>query len=407
MRVGAAAQWLRSRPWLSPVAIRERWREQAGIYHEFADRVHLEAAVTWLRSAQDAAGGGIARGYSLSWHPYFRARGWEPAYPETTGYIIPTLYQLADHLGRPDLADRAQLAARWEIAVQLQSGAVRGGSIGEPVSPAVFNTGQVILGWLAALERTGDSAFAGAVVRAGRFLVDALGDDGLWRKGHSQFAVAGAALYNARTAWALAEAGTRLGEPTFVAAARQHLSAVARLQHPSGWFPECCLVDHKRPLLHTLAYAVRGLLEGGRVLDDDSLIRASSRAARALVANVREDGWMAGRFTEQWHPAASWSCLTGNVQMANNWIRLHHVTGDQSWLEPVSRAIGFVKSTQNLTSQRAGLRGGIKGSAPVSGGYGPYEVLSWATKFFADALVRSERLAADPAKAGALDIVLA
>jgi len=30
-------------------------------------------------------------------------------------------------------------------------------------------------------------------------------------------------------------------------------------------------------------------------------------------------------------------------------------------------------------------RGGIKGSFPVSGGYGTYEYLAWACKFFIDA----------------------
>jgi uncharacterized protein YyaL (SSP411 family) len=402
-----AIQLVRAQPWASVAAMGERWRERAGGYPELDHRTHLEAAAAWLCAAQDAAGDGIARGYSLHWNPYFRARGWQPAYPETTGYIIPTLFQLADHLDRTELAECALRAARWEIAVQLPSGAVQGGVIGESVSPAVFNTGQVILGWLAAFERTGDQVFADAARRAGRFLVDALGTDGLWRKGHSQFAIASAALYNARTAWALAEAGGRLNEPTFGSAAHRHLRAVAALQQASGWLPDCCLNDPARPLLHTLAYAVRGLLEGGRVLHDDALLECSVRAAAALAARVGEDGWMAGRFAQDWRPAADWSCLTGEAQMANNWMRLFHVTGDGSWLRPVPRVISFVKRTQNRVSADAGLRGGIKGSAPVSGEYGRYQVLSWATKYFADALVRLERLTADPETAGRLDLVLA
>jgi uncharacterized protein YyaL (SSP411 family) len=389
---------VRSQPWASADATAERWRERAGGYPE---------AAGWLGAAQDAAGDGFARGYSLYWNPYFGARGWQPAYPETTGYIVPTLYQLADHLGRPEFSERAERAARWEIAIQLPSGAVRGGVIGEVPSPAVFNTGQVILGWLVAFERTGASAYADAARRAGRFLVEALGSDGFWRKGHSEYAMAGAALYNARTAWALAEAGVRLGEPAFLATAHRHHRAVAAMQLANGWFPECCLSDASRPLLHTLAYTVRGMLEGGRVHQDDALLASSRRAAAALAAAAREDGWMAGRFDRDWRPAAAWSCLTGEAQMANNWMRLFHITGERSWLDPVSRVLGFVKRTQNRSSGNAGLRGGIKGSSPVSGEYGRYEVLNWATKFFTDALVRAERIAADPETAGRLDAVLA
>jgi len=383
---------VRAHPILNPAALLEASRERLGEEPTEAHRPHLIAALEWLARAQDAtSGGGIARGYSLTWDPYFGHRGWQAPYPETTGYIIPTLYAAARHLSCHDWAERAERAARWEVHVQLPSGAVQGGVIGEPAAPAVFNTGQVILGWLAAWEETGDGAFAEAARRAGRFLVNAQDGDGHWRRGSSLYARADATLYNARAAWALGEAGRRLEEPSFCAAAAKQLHAVVRLQHANGWFPNCCLGDPERPLLHTLAYTVRGLLEGGRVLEDEALVRRAALAAESLAGSVLDNGWMSGRFDQDWRPAASWSCLTGEAQMANNWLRLVEITGDRRWAEPVARVLRFLKATQNRASADPGLRGGIKGSAPVSGGYGRYTVLSWATKFFADALIRDER----------------
>ncbi len=76
--------------------------------------------------------------------------------------------------------------------------------------------------------------------------------------------------------------------------------------------------------------------------------------------------------------------------MANNWMRLAVITGDPKWLEPVPAVLRFLKRTQNRHSTEPGVRGGIKGSWPVGGDYGAYEVLNWATKFFADALMRHE-----------------
>lgn len=104
---------------------------------------------------------------------------------------------------------------------------------------------------------------------------------------------------------------------------------------------------------------------------------------------------MAGRFGRGWVPAASWSCLTGQAQMVNVWLRLHEHTGETTWLHPVEQVLAFLKSTQNRSSAVDGLRGGIKGSHPVDGAYGRCEVLSWATKFFVDALMRAE-VAAGP-----------
>jgi hypothetical protein len=384
---------------LTPVALREVWRERNGGHDvETLHRPHIDAAVGWLERAQDSTStGGIARGYSLVWSPYFRVRGWEPAYPETTGYIIPTLLTAARELHRPELRERAERAARWECAIQLPSGAVQGGVVGQDVYPAIFNTGQVIFGWLAAYQRTGSSAFAQAAERAAVYLVSRLDEDGIWRRDHSPFALPqngklGAVVYNARTAWAVAEAGARLNNRRVLDAAAKCLRALAKRQHPSSWFPQCCLTDPTRPLLHTIAYAIRGLLEGGRVLEDTALMDQAAAAAAAIAAEVAEDGRLPGRFAESWRPAARWSCLTGEAQMANIWLRLHEITGERFWLEPVPRVLRFLKSTQNRESGDPGLAGGIKGSDPIGGPYGSYETLSWATKFFVDALIRHERV---------------
>src|SRR5213593_4130811 len=64
-------------------------------------REALHGAVDWLLVAHKAAGGrGFATQFSL-------AGGWGPPYPETSGYIIPTLLHAASRLGyrREELRD--------------------------------------------------------------------------------------------------------------------------------------------------------------------------------------------------------------------------------------------------------------------------------------------------------------
>lgn len=395
---------VRSSVSLNPLAIAELMRERriaramkrggaaAVLDVDTTHRASAEAALDWLLRAQDATpDAGFSRGYSLAWNRAFRSRGWQPSYPETTGYIIPSLLFAAEYFGRAELRERALRAAYWEADLQLPSGAVLAGVVAAgPATPAVFNTGQVMFGWLAAWEVDGEERFAEATRRAGRFLVESLDADGIWRRGNSRYTVSGGTLYNARTAWALAEAGRRLGEPSFEDAARRALHAVAERQHANGWFPDCCISDTRIPLLHTLAYTTRGLFEGGRVLDDPVLFEAGTRAAHALAATVAGDGTMPGRYASDWSAAVPWSCLTGQAQMANNWTRLATITGDAGWRRPVEDVLRFLKRTQNRTSRDGGLRGGIKGSWPVSGRYGRFEVLNWATKFHLDALMRSD-----------------
>jgi hypothetical protein len=385
-----------SMPFLNRTALTERWREWNGGHEaETSHAEHLSAAVDWLVRAQQAtACGGIARGYSLTWDSYFGASGWQPAYPETTGYIIPTLYAAAQRTTRARLAACAEHAARWEQTIQLPTGAVRGGVIGQATSPAVFNTGQVIFGWLAAFQRTYDPKFADSARRAASFLESAMDADGIWRRSNSRFALRDATMYNARTAWSLAEAGRRLGMPECTNAAARNLASVAARQHDNGWIPDCCLNDPDRPLLHTIAYAIRGMLEGGRILDDDRLISCAATAAAAIAEAMSADGTLPGRLTSDWKSAAPWSCLTGEAQMGGIWLRLFEITNERRWLEPVPAVIKALKRTQNRTSDDPGLRGGIKGSGPLGGGYGPYQTLSWATKVFADLLLRDDAVRA-------------
>jgi hypothetical protein len=388
-----ASRWrgIRAHPAANPTALLELWEERRGHTVDPSHLPHLRSAIDWIVVAQDATpDDGIARGFNLGFNRYFGFSGWQPSYPETTGYIIPTLFEAAHHLDQSDLVQRAMRAARWECDIQMENGAVQGGVIGQGRTPAVFNTGQVMLGWLSALEHSGDPRFEMATRRAGQYLVSVMEPDGHWRKGNSQFAKAETTLYNARVAWALAEAGARLGVPDFTDAAARNLRAVVAVQRSNGWFPNCCLTDPAHPLLHTLAYTIRGLLEGGRVLEDTKLLDAGILAARALRDRVRSDGWMSGRFNPDWSNAAGWSCLTGEAQMANNWMRLYVITGDREWLAPVPRVLAFLKRTQNRRSDVDGIRGGIKGSYPLSGEYGRFEILNWATKYFADALMRHQ-----------------
>src|SRR6185369_10601135 len=91
----------------------------------FSDDDHLRAAVRWLERAQDATGdGGVSGRYHLH-------RGWTSSYPETTGYIVPTLLKLAETWRDTAMVDRAARCVRFLLSTQLENGAFPGGEIAE------------------------------------------------------------------------------------------------------------------------------------------------------------------------------------------------------------------------------------------------------------------------------------
>src|SRR5207237_843920 len=126
---------------------------------------NVEAAFAWICAAQDARpDGGVAGCYNF-------IRGWGESYPETTGYIIPTFLHYARTTGDTDAQQRALRMADWETEIQLPTGAVRSGMMNVKLGPAVFNTGQVLFGWVSAYQQSGRERYAGAMRRAGQWLV--------------------------------------------------------------------------------------------------------------------------------------------------------------------------------------------------------------------------------------------
>src|ERR1039457_2206669 len=79
---------------------------------------HLREALIWLYRAQDAT---PDRGVS---HSYLIGTGWMRSYPETTGYIIPTLLNWAALTGEEEARRRALEMADWELSIQLENGAI-------------------------------------------------------------------------------------------------------------------------------------------------------------------------------------------------------------------------------------------------------------------------------------------
>ncbi len=355
---------------------------------ETAHDNHLNEAMSWLIRAQDATkSGGVSWGYSLGWNPHFKKKGWQPAYPEVTGYIIPTFFDYYNFTNHLDYFRRAIRMADWEIDVQMRNGAVQGGTINEPPSPAVFNTGQVIQGWMRAFQETKDERYIDVSIRAADFLLKAQDADGAWRKENSRFARNDATTYNSRVGFSLIQLSDILNEPRYYQAGAKNINYSIHQQLPNGWFQNNCLSDPEAPLLHTICYAAEGILDAGVLLNNTEYLASAQKTADVLLEKLKDNGSISGRFSSDWSSQVGWSCLTGNAQLAVIWLKLYKIIRDKKYYEAAERAISFLKKIQNRTTSNMGLRGGIKGSFPFDGEYGKYQILSWPAKFFVDALL--------------------
>ena len=370
-----------------------------------ADEQSLQRAIEWLKRAQDAAGnGGVAWGYvARSPARYGWPTGWWAAYPETTGYIVETMLRYARLAGDGDSRERALRMAEWELTIQLPDGGFQGGVLGStPVASSTFVTGQVVFGLLAAFREDGAERWVNAARRAGDFLLACLDGDGRFIRGHSHFCRAGAKAYEVRTGWALALLGQATGEAQYSDAALRIGEYALSRQQPNGWFAENDLDFNDKPLTHTIGYVLEGLWESGVILQRSSLQEAVLRTLDRIRPLVGDRGRLAGRWTQDWKPAAAWSCLTGSCQIALTYLRAHRECPRPEYAASADRLLGFVTATQASSGNTAALIGGIQGSYPFDGEYCQYGFPNWATKFYADAVMESlSQTGTVPADAGA------
>ncbi|MCB1744528.1 MAG: hypothetical protein KDK91_29440 [Gammaproteobacteria bacterium] len=368
---------------ISGLVLKLSTEDRRGLRHaDPGARVAIELAAGWLRRAQQFSSsddGGVARHYSL-------VDGWGPSYPETTGYIVPTCYQLLDRgLGQSITEEAIDRMVEFLLCQQLDNGAFYGGVIGaEPAKPTTFNTGQILLGLTAAASRTGDSRVLKAMHGAARWMQESQDDDGRWSRFPSQFAYGRGSTYYTHAAWGLMEAERVAPGHGYLDSALRHADWALSRQHPNGWFEQCCVTDPTRPLTHTIAYAHRGVIEAYLHSGDESYLRAAARTADAMVMLVGADGWMPGRMDHHWRAAADWVCLTGNVQMACNWFLLADLLDREDYRQAARRCTAYVRRTL-LESGHPGVVGGVRGSMPISGEYNRFMFINWGAKFLIDA----------------------
>jgi hypothetical protein len=336
--------------------------------------------VTWLCRAQDNSAshdGGVARHYSL-------LSGWATSYPETTGYIVPTMLEYARRHADSDARDRASRMLDWFVAIQMPGGGFQGGLIDSvPRVPVTFNTGQILIGLAAGVAEFGDK-YRPAMEMAAGWLAGSLDADGCWRKHPTPFAAPGEKAYETHVSWGLFEAERLAPGKGYRDAGLRNVRWALNKQRENGWFADNCLTNQALPLTHTIGYALRGVLEAYRSSGEKLFLDAAHRTAGALLGVIGPDGYLAARLDAQWRPSADFVCLTGSAQIAHCLLMLYTTTGDEAYRDKAFALNAYVRRTIEVDGPPE-TRGAVKGSFPIDGDYGRFEYLNWATKFAVDA----------------------
>jgi malonyl-CoA O-methyltransferase len=266
-------------------------------------------------------------------------------YPEVTGYFIPTLLQIGDF-------DRAHRFSSYLMSIQNEDGSF---FLDNPAQKFVFDTGQVIRGWVAIAPRYPE--VLEPLRRACHWIVstsDASGcfavppKRGAWSLGARGEVSEGIHLYIVQP---LRNAAELLGEPALRRAADRALNNfLSRLPLTSFEAPNA--------LSHFYAYMQEALFETG-------CHDLAAAGMKSVASYQQHNGCVPG------YHDASWVCSPGLAQCAKVWFLL----GERA---RARAALDFMRSLQNHT-------GGFYGSYGIGASYFAADEISWAVKYFLDA----------------------
>jgi hypothetical protein len=342
------------------------------------------AAVAWLHRSVDHGHGG-------SCAYYLPAVGWSGPYPETTGYLIPSLLRTSvrsDALGVPGAASWADHLGRWLLSIQNRDGSWNAGRhpSRKVPRPSIFNTGQIIKGMVALHRANGDEKWLASADRAVDWLRKGMTADGLWPGG--DYRSAGTPSYYTEVLWPMLEVWSETGDDGIRSSVEVALEVILGRARPNGEIDGWGFEPGQPAFTHTIAYTLRGLQECARLLDAWDTVRDSVMPALDVLLRRGElrAGRLPGAFGAGWQADSSYVCLTGNAQVALCLLLLHEDEPDLRLVSAAARLIDAVCSHQRLSHPLPGVRGGIAGSAPLHGAYMRFRYPNWAAKYFCDAI---------------------
>jgi SAM-dependent methyltransferase len=367
------------------------------IYAEeiYENREHIELAADWLLKAQEV---GEDTGYSRGFYLY--KGGWDKSYIETTGYIIPTMLDVADYLDDRTYFYSAQKAGEWLLEIQKPSGSFSGI---DDEKELVFDTGQVLYGLIALYEnkrisKNLNDAYYKAIENAASWLCSVQDEDGSWTKygyqgiGHT---------YYTRVASILYKAGVICQNNDFKSAAEKFITWTLKEQKDNGFFKKLSFVQGEKPLLHAIIYVLEGLYDYYILTNNKKVLEAVLKNAKILKdINLNRDLLLCSQYDEDFNCVNSERCITGLAQWSSLAFKLYEETKDDGYLVCAEKSLYYLKSKQFKNNDY--LVGSLPGSVPFWGEYAQFSAVNWGVKFFIDAMLEYQKYEKDLATQSSL-----
>ncbi len=342
------------------------------------NRYHLKKAIEWLQYAYSRTGdNGVSEGYSL-------LDGWKVSNLEVSSNIISTLLEYNKIYDGKNYFELAKNIADWLCSIQFKSGAFRFRIIdNEGIKPSVFSTGRVLSGLIDIYKESKIELYKSVIIKAGNYLVNSIQDNGGWIEQRFDDNIY---PFNIMTSWALLRLYILTKDLKYRKVAISNVHWTYKQKRKNFWFNNIAPNFNDSSSLQYILYVVRGFLECGTILNNDSILKVALDIIYILSKYFNDKVKLPMVFTDRWS-SLNEDCYSAYIaQLSVVLLRLYEIYGIRKYMVYALRLNDYLKSIQTIDKKK-NIDGAIRDSNPMKNGYIPFMFSSNTTRVFCDALM--------------------
>lgn len=303
---------------------------------------------------------------------------WSASYPETTGYLLPTV------LAASSIPKHRRLEIANSQYGYFKNLANSDGSFCQSESnsaPIIFDTAQILLGLINLVPYApNNTAVSDLCEKSYNWLFNQLDNEGFFKE--YNYIEGYNPSYYSRVAWPMLKWELSLNRH----ASKKTLKLISRIvaeKKPNYAFNNWGFYPETKAYTHTIAYTLRGLWECGSLLSDTDLKRVVYNSLDKILELVSTEGKLAGEYNGEWKGNYDFICSTGNAQLALLLILVYKNTKERKYLSGVPVLLKPLIRAQ----ERFHSRGALSSSIPIWGPYQKLRYTNWTQKFYSECLI--------------------
>ena len=317
-------------------------------------------------------------------------KGWSKSYPETTGYIIPTLLDASKITKDYKYQDIGFELGDWLLSIQDEEGFWMNSlyPYTKKSSSSIFNTGQILIGLVSLYDLTKNKKWIQASEKALSWLTRDFTEDNLWSP-NDYLNKNETPSYYSHVIWPMLEVCQRINDCRKTELCEKAILKIIERKKNNDVFYSWGFKNNEPAFTHNIGYTIKGIQECGRILNNKNIFESVNSTLDRLI-NISElkSGKLGGLINDDFREVGNFVCLTGNLQIAESLLIYESKNEDLRIVNCAAKLIDFVCSRQILEFPIKNIEGGIPGSAPFFGRYMRFRYPNWASKFLCDAILK-------------------